>query len=241
LHWALQESNTNIVGQLIGNVFNNTLNKVEAQANNGASLISLEDNQKLTVLNDATLIVEGLLVGVFEQHFSDVGSCITDAESIFNDLESAVSSFQNNDYYSFLESLGSGVEATYNAVKACGAIEGDFTKLGQIAAIYSNPASATLEIGVNIIFNGYNIYSDLSNAVSNWDYDYYQFGVDVGKAGDLIVIGTTLGDPFIHPASRAKMIANNMVPISHSKDITVTKGPYAFKMILDGVQSLASD
>jgi len=66
LHWALQESNTNIVGQLIGNVFNNTLNKVEAQANNGASLISLEDNQKLTVLNDATLIVEGLLVGVFE-------------------------------------------------------------------------------------------------------------------------------------------------------------------------------
>lgn len=122
------------------------------------------------------------------------------------------------------------MKAAYGTVTNCGAIEGDFTKLSSIAAQYSDPVSAILKIGYDIIFNGVNIYSDLSSAVQNWDVDFYQFGVDIGKAGNLIIIGAVPSDPFMHPRSRAQFIGNNKVRVAPERDLTVTDGDEAFKM-----------
>lgn len=93
MHYFMQENKLDSVGYWIGSTFKNLAMDAVNESNKKASLIEIDGKQQLDALSDATSIMEGILVGVFDQEFSNVGTCITDASSIYSDFSSAVSEF----------------------------------------------------------------------------------------------------------------------------------------------------
>lgn len=61
-----------------------------------------------------------------------------------------------------------------------------------MAAVYSNPESAVVHIGKDLVIHGHSIYKELKTSIKDYDKnprDYYGFGFNIGKAAAKILVG----------------------------------------------------
>jgi hypothetical protein len=144
---------------------------------------------------DVVHVVEGVLMGALDAEFQDIEHCIQDGEKIITDVEHAYSHLKTKDAKKIIEGLkdiGDALMAVKSAMTDCKDIEKDWKKLEEMALVFSNPQSAVVHIGKDIIVHGHDIFKEIKGAIKAYDTtprDYYHFGFNVGKAGAQIILG----------------------------------------------------
>merc|ERR1719454_740257 len=163
--------------------------------------VEMPDND----LKDVAHVFEGVLMGALDAEFQDIEHCIQDGEAVLTDLEAAYKHLSAKDAKDVIEGLKDVGEALYAVKKAmtdCKDIEKDWTKLGEMAAEFSNPTTAVVHIGKDLLIHGVDIYHEVQASIDAWEKDprdYYKFGFNIGKAAAQILIGKELEE-----AERAK-------------------------------------
>lgn len=91
-----------------------------------------------------------------------------------------------------LKDIGDGLMTIKKALSDCKDIEKDWAKLEEMAAVYSNPESAVVHIGKDLVIHGHSIYKELKESIKDYEKspkDYYGFGFNIGKAAAKILVG----------------------------------------------------
>merc|ERR1719491_1500701 len=115
-------------------------------------------------LTDAAHVVEGVLMGALDAEFADIEHCIDDGEAVITDLKAAYKHLSAKDAKDVIEGLkdvGKSLFVIKKAMSDCKGIVTDFTKLGEMAAEFSNPATAVVHIGEDILIHGVDIYHEV--------------------------------------------------------------------------------
>lgn len=139
--------------------------------------------------------MEGIIIGALEAEFQDLEHCIEDGEAIVKNAEDAVGHFEEghaSGYVAGLKSLGAACFEAYDAFKDCKGVVGDIEKLAQMGAAYSNPGTAVLHIGYDIVIHGVSIWHEVQTAIADMKKepkDFRDFGINIGKAAAQIIIG----------------------------------------------------
>lgn len=76
------------------------------------------------------------------------------------------------------------------AIKDCGAVYGDVKKFEEALAAISSPWSFAIHVGKDILINGVDIYHNIKSMINDGKReDYFNFGVDIGKILEEVLIG----------------------------------------------------
>jgi hypothetical protein len=148
-----------------------------------------------SAVGDAAQVMEGVLFGALNAEFGNIEHCIEDGEDLIKDVETAWTDFRGksaSDVVAGLKEVGAALMKVKNAVVDCKGIEGDFKKLAEMAVVFSNPESAVIHVGKDIIIHGISIYHEVTAAVKALEVTpkkYYDFGFNIGKAAAQIIIG----------------------------------------------------
>lgn len=159
-------------------------------------------------MTEAIQVMEGVLFGALDAEFKDIEHCIEDGEDIIKDVELAWSDFKAKDVKHVVDGLkivGQALVKVKDAVSDCKGIEGDFAKLAEMAAVFSNPESAVIHIGKDIVIHGISIWHEVSAAVHAIDSNprqYYDFGFNIGKAAAQVFIGEEGQLAYMHVKQR---------------------------------------
>merc|ERR1712032_1043793 len=151
----------------------------------------LPQDAKMDVLH----VVEGVLMGALDAEFQDIEHCIQDGEAVFTDVKNAythLSSKNAKEVVEGLKDIGMALTEIKAAMTDCKDIEKDWTKLATMAAEFSNPETAVVHIGKDLLIHGIDIYHEVESSINAWEKDprdYYNFGFNIGKAGAQILIG----------------------------------------------------
>lgn len=163
-------------------------------------------------------------MGALDADFKDMEHCIQDGELIIKDAENAWKDFRSHDFHDItegLKALGDAMFKVKSAITDCKAAVGDFEKLGEMAAEFSNPASVAWHIGKDLIVHGVDIFHEVEAAVKAMETNprqYYNFGFNVGKAAAQIIIGQPLEKPT--KEQMAKIFAGAMKPFGGDFNFT---------------------
>ena len=105
-----------------------------------------------------------------------------------------VSQWTSSSVLGGLKSLGSGILHFGEAVKDCASAGQEVDDLGEMASMFTDPPMYGMEVGQHLLVNGADIGEDMWNAVKSFGQgDYYNTGVNVGKALALTALGGTNG------------------------------------------------
>jgi len=164
----------------------------------------------------AVLIIEGLLKGALDYEFSgDIESCITDADKVVADAETAIADFEAGGILNIIKAieeiatLSKDAEA---AVKDCKVIEADFVKLEQMMAPFMNPSDFVYHIGQDIVLNEVNIMMEVKNSMNSWTAgNWFYFGEYIGEALAQVFIGKPVINNMFAPENFAKLPKANLV------------------------------
>jgi len=136
----------------------------------------------------AVQVIAGVVYGALGNLPNDLNTCITDAESLYTDLETT---FDNWEWtWSLdvilpeLKEVFDDVEEAVNTFKACSATlsdaKSDIMKVLSIIKGTTGPLGWLVEIG-EIAWNSINIYQDVSSCIANFDNSqYFDAGYDMG-------------------------------------------------------------
>ena len=144
---------------------------------------------------DVLHVVEGVLMGALDAEFPDLEHCIQDGEKFYHDVENAYKHLKSKNVKQVIEGLkdiGDGLMTIKKAMSDCKGIKKDWAKLEEMAAVYSNPESAVVHIGKDLVIHGHSIYKELKESIKDYEKsprDYYGFGFNVGKAAAKILVG----------------------------------------------------
>ena len=156
-----------------------------------AQPVQTDDND----MKDFVHVVEGVLMGALDAEFGDIEHCIEDGEAVITDVKNAYTHLAAKNAKDVIEGLKDMGEALFEIKKAmsdCKGIVTDFTKLGKMAAEFSNPVTAVVHIGEDLLIHGVDIYHEVHGAINAWEKDprdYYNFGFNMGKAAAQILLG----------------------------------------------------
>ena len=156
-------------------------------------LLGITVTQALNV-TELVQISEGIVVGALQQEgLGDITACLQDAEVIGRDIYAAVEDFEKKTYDGVKDGiieLGQAIEGIGKALGDCKSIEKDVSKLIQMAAVFKSPISFAWHLGKDLIVNGVQIYHEINQSITEYKAaQYYDFGVDAGKALALVVFG----------------------------------------------------
>ena len=137
-------------------------------------------------------VFEGVLKGIGAQTaFNDVVGCIDSSETIIQDFNDAIKDFKAenlNGVIQGIEALTNAVKVLPNAITQCGGVIQDAEKLIKMISNIKNPKSFAFHVAKDIIYNGVNIYYDITKAVSDYEnLQWESFGEDIGRAFNSIL------------------------------------------------------
>jgi len=136
----------------------------------------------------AAQIIAGVLYGSLGNLPTDLNTCLTDAEHLYDDLESTFSNWQwtwsLDVILPELQEVFEDVEDVVNTFKACnsalGDAKSDINKVISLIEDTTGPIGWLVEAG-EIAWNSVNIYQDISAAVQNFQSDnYFECGYNIG-------------------------------------------------------------
>lgn len=125
--------------------------------------------------------------------FTDISSCIADAEHVFADAEDAIKDFESKDTAKIID----GVKKVADLLKTvqagmsdCSHLKADWEKLAKMAAIFESPTSFAYHVGKDLMINGKDIFAEVEDSITqygsgNWE----KFGEDIGEAAAKTILG----------------------------------------------------
>ena len=160
----------------------------------GTNKFKLAETAPQFSLKDAEQIVMGILEGAVKaEGLDNINNCIKDAETIYTDVKDGVVLLKKGDAadeLNGLKDIAAGVFKIKDAVTDCEGVVADFEKLGEMAAIFSNPWSFAYHVGKDLILNGVDIFHEVEDSVTQFESSNYEaFGVDVGEALAKLILG----------------------------------------------------
>jgi len=85
------------------------------------------------------------------------------------------------------------VKTVKSGMQDCGHLKEDWTKMVEMAAIFENPTEFVYHVGKDLIVNGHQIYQEINTATVDYkNKNWYDFGLNVGKATAKTIIGSEL-------------------------------------------------
>ena len=139
-------------------------------------------------------IVGGLLKGAIDaEGFTDIESCIKDAEEVFEDAETAIKDFEKKDVASVIagiKEIAEMMKVVQSGMKDCSSIKADWEKLMKMIAVFDSPTSFAYHVGKDLIVNGKQIYGEITTAVSDYEAgNWGDFGYQIGEAAAKTILG----------------------------------------------------
>ena len=114
-------------------------------------------------------IVGGFLKGAIDaEGFTDIDSCIKDAETVFGDAKVAGADFKEGGAagaISGLKEIADMMKVVQSGMKDCSSIKADWEKLVKMISIFDSPTSFAYHVGKDLIVNGKQIYGEINTAV----------------------------------------------------------------------------
>jgi len=113
-------------------------------------------------------VIEGVIKGAVDAEFSDLDKCIDDGVDIIDDVWDAVKRFQSknpDEVVKGIKDIGIILEKAGAALTDCKNIKADLTKLTEMSSYFSNPETAIVHIGKDIIVHGVQIIKEVTAAV----------------------------------------------------------------------------
>jgi len=130
----------------------------------------------------------------------NVVNCIKDGETIFTDVKTGIQLLQKGDAadeLKGLETIGAGIFEIKDALKDCKGVVADFEKLGEMAAVFTNPWSFVYHVGHDLVVNGVTIFKEVEDSVTEYKAaNYGAFGEDIGEALAKLLIGGAVKSQF---------------------------------------------
>ena len=139
-------------------------------------------------------ITRGILMGAIKaEGLDNIESCINDTIQIVDNVEIAVDDFKKNSASAtldVLEHLYHAIMGIKDEIKDCKGVTADWAKLESMAAIFASPASFAYHTGKDLIVNGFQIYHDVADSVTQFENKAYEpFGENIGKALFKLILG----------------------------------------------------
>jgi hypothetical protein len=139
-------------------------------------------------------VFEGVVQGFFTSaSFPDIKSCAGDLETAYDDLSDAIKGFVSDDATEVadgLKDIAGAMTALKAALTDCKATEGDIEAFVTAMKAFKSPWDFIYHVGKDLIVNGADIFSEISDAVTQWEaQSYRQAGNDIGTALAQMVIG----------------------------------------------------
>jgi len=163
--------------------------------NHGRRLMQAGSNQITQFIENevanwppAAQIIAGVVYGSLGNLPNDLNTCLTDAEQLYDDLESTFSNWQWTWELDIilpeLEEAFTDIGDVVDTFKACnsalGDAKSDIMKVLSIIKGTTGPIGWLVEAG-EIAFNSVNIYQDISSAIGNFENgNYFDCGYDMG-------------------------------------------------------------
>ena len=130
-------------------------------------------------------LVEGIAKGALNAEALNLGACIVDGEGIMTRAKAAVADFESETK----EGVEAGViqiamlmMSAKSAITDCNP-QTDITKLNEMIAEFSSPASFAYHVKKNLMVNGINIFNEIKTAISDYKTgNWSDFGFQCGKA-----------------------------------------------------------
>jgi hypothetical protein len=103
-------------------------------------------------------IVGGILLGAIDaEGFTDINSCIKDAEEVFGDAKIAVADFKKKDVSAVIAGIKEVAElmkVVKKGMSDCSSLKADWEKLTKMIAIFDSPTSFAYHVGKDLMVNG---------------------------------------------------------------------------------------
>ena len=129
----------------------------------------------------------------YSASFPDIKSCAGDLETAYDDLSDAIKGFVSDDATEVadgLKDIAGAMTALKAALTDCKATEGDIEAFVTAMKAFKSPWDFIYHVGKDLIVNGADIFSEISDAVTQWEaQSYRQAGNDIGTALAQMVIG----------------------------------------------------
>lgn len=146
--------------------------------------------------SDLNLIAQGLLTGALHaEKMDDILKCLTNSKKTLSDFEEAAKFFQYRDYKNVLlgiEKLGVALSQVAVSVEGCSGEQTmkEMMIFKKMVENFETPKKFAMEVGINALVNGVDIYHEMSAAYTNYQAKEYEaFGRDIGVAMALVLIG----------------------------------------------------
>lgn len=139
-------------------------------------------------------IVGGILKGAIDaEGFTDINSCIKDAETVFADAKLAIDDFKKKDVSDVIAGIKEVAElmkVVKNGMQDCSSIKADWEKLVKMISIFDSPTSFAYHVGKDLMVNGVQIYEEITTAVSDYEQAKWgDFGYQIGQAAAKTLLG----------------------------------------------------
>ena len=124
-------------------------------------------------------------------------TCITDAENVVSEVETAYSDFAKETFEGVRDGIveiGTMVTDLADTIKACSGDVTQIQNLWNMAQQFADPASFAWHAGKDLLIHGVDIYNEINSAITAYDSsDYKGFGENVGKALAQVLVGAEYG------------------------------------------------
>ena len=181
----------------------------------------------------------GILAGSLKtEDLDDYVTCIQDSEKIMVDVEDAITSFEKKNISGVTQGISDLADALHiivSAIDTCSQQKDidQLIKLKKMLASFKNPKSFAYHVGKDLLFNGVNIYHEITSAVTNYRGGKFEaFGEDIGTVLALVLIGNTADKKFqnldteldyYHSDGRTDFKGNRNTR-THIKDVSMGAG-----------------
>ena len=138
---------------------------------------------------------EGIISGFFSEDLPDLKSCADDTVNAYDDFANGIALLHTDEneltkVTQGLSYLANAITTIQNLLTDCRGVETEINKLVSTVSSFSNPVTLTFHVGEDLVVNGYDIYEEITQAVSMWEAgSYTQCGVEIGEALEKTLIG----------------------------------------------------
>ena len=134
--------------------------------------------------------IEGFVKGLLGKDISAIEQCAVGASGIIDSLSEAIHAFAQHDVSGVIQ----GMTILYNAMSQvpqefsdCTAIAPELAALEAWLSKFLSPVSLGMTIAKNMIFHSKAVFSDITEAIADWNAsDYYNTGVKFGDGMKII-------------------------------------------------------
>jgi hypothetical protein len=162
-----------------------------------------EELTEETFLGDLGLVFQGLIEGALnEQGLINITNCTVDVSKTYTDVSNAITEIEKKDFFSVLAGLKDAAAALKDAgaaISTCPKVGDDIEKIDKIIKMFGtweDPFSFYYHVGLNLIFNGADIFDEVWDGVADFNNSKYEeFGKEFGSALAKTFLSTNIKYP----------------------------------------------